>query len=429
MKSVGKSASGKRDRGSGFVYKERSVDAVKSRAERTGGRFDSPISAKVDTFKPKVGDNMIRIMPPTWDDHDHYGYQVFVHTYIGPDNSNYLCLRKMKGERCAICEEHQRARAAGEQEEAKALEPKEQFWCWSIDRDGDEKDPTPQVYILSWTADRDIAALCYSNRTGKAILIDHPDKGYDLIIKRTGQGLKTRYQYQIDRDPTPLHDDEGVQDRLLDWIQDNPIPSVLNFYDNDYLEKVLVGEVKQKDPDNEEGDDEPRSRRRSRDEEDEPAPRRRSRDAEDEPEEPRSRRSREEPEEEEPAPRRRSRDAEEEPEEPRSRRSRDKEDEPEDPPARRRSRDAEEEPEEPRRRSRDEEDEPRSRRSTRDKEDEPEDPPRRRRGEEEEEPASGSSRVRRAAKEEEPEEEEPRRRSSSRAKEEEPEEEPRRRRR
>src|ERR1700693_6132381 len=88
---------------SGFSYTPRDPDKVKERAEQTGSRFDSPFIDRFDTFRPKVGDNLIRILPPTWDDHDHYGFDIWVHSYIGPDNGTYLCLNKMQNKPCPIC--------------------------------------------------------------------------------------------------------------------------------------------------------------------------------------------------------------------------------------------------------------------------------------------------------------------------------------
>src|SRR4051812_42334164 len=103
---------------SGFKYKKRTADDVKKRAEQSGGRFDSPLIGGVDFFRPKNGENVVRILPATWDEHEHYGLDVWMHRFIGADNSNYLCLNKMQGKRCPACEEHKLAKDAGEEEEA-----------------------------------------------------------------------------------------------------------------------------------------------------------------------------------------------------------------------------------------------------------------------------------------------------------------------
>jgi len=426
-----KNRSERAGRKSGFVYAPPDAKKIKERSEQTGGRFDSIFQNGIDTWRPKVGDNLIRILPPTWDDADYYGFDAWVHSYVGVDNSTYLCPMKMKNKSCPICAAAKEAKDAGEADEAKELQAKKITLVWIIDRDDDK--PTPQAWSMSWTMDRDIAALCANKRTGKILLLDDPEKGYDLTLKRQGQGLKTRYfGLAVDRDPTPIEDSEKVQDDILDYIAENPMPTVLKYYDEDYLAKVIEGTAESRDPDLEE-EERPRGRRgRGKDEEEEEPPRRgtrRGRDAEEEEsprssrvrirkdeeeeEPPRSRRGRDEPEEEEEPPRRsarRGRDEEEEEPPPRSRRGRDAEEEEE--PPRRRGRDAEEEEEPPPRSRRgrdkdeeeepaaDEEERPRGRRG-RGKDEEEEEPPRSRRGrepEEEEEDPPRNERVRRTAR-------------------------------
>lgn len=239
---------------SGFVYKPRKLEDVKRRAEKPAGRFDSYFKPGFDSFRPKVGENVIRILPPTWEDsHEHYGYTIFVHSWVGPDKSTYLCPAKMKKKRCPICDAADEARKAGEDDEYKALNVREQTVMWVIDRDDDDK--SPQLYAVSGQMDRDILAQTISSRSGKAIMIDHPDEGYDVFIKRTGQGLKTRYVCSIDRDKSPIDDDETQQEEILTYIKENPLPSVLKFYNEEYLEKVIAGTVEQKDDDTEDEED------------------------------------------------------------------------------------------------------------------------------------------------------------------------------
>ena len=237
-----------------FVYKPRTADQIKSRATRQGGKFDSIFKSGFDTFRCKVGDNLIRYLPPTWDDHEHYGYTIWVHQRIGPDDSTYLCPRKMLNKACPVCEAAKESKAAHEDEEAKALEPKERVVSWILDRDADDPEK-PLLYDISWTMDRDIVSLCVNDRTGEILMIDNPNKGYDVTIKRYGTGPHTKYSgFAIARDDSPIHEDEKIQDEILDYIMSNPIPSVLNFYDYDYLERVISGTLPAKDEDLDKGE-------------------------------------------------------------------------------------------------------------------------------------------------------------------------------
>jgi gp32-like DNA binding protein len=287
-----------RDRGggSGFKYRKRSADDVKRRADQTGGNFDSPVKQEFDVWRPKTGENVIRILPPTWDDYDHYGYDVFMHRFIGSDSSNYICLNKMKGKHCPACAEAKSAKDGGEDDEAKALAFQKRCWVWIIDRD--DKSETPQVWDMSWAQDRDIAGLSHF-KSGKILLIDHPDEGYDIIVKKTGSGLKTKYHFNIERDSSSISDDDEKQEEILNFIQEHPIPSVMHFFSADHIAKKLEGTTEDKDRDlDDDDDDKPRKRhagKRSRvedddDDDDAPRKRRRSDDDDDDDDTPRRRR-------------------------------------------------------------------------------------------------------------------------------------------
>jgi hypothetical protein len=254
----------------GFVYKGRSAETIKKIAEQSGGRFDSILKGGTDTFTPHVGENTVRILPPTWDS-DYFGLTVWVHSRIGEDNSTYLCLKKMKGKDCPICAAAKEAKDDGEEDEAKALRNNERFLYYVIDRK--EKEPSPAVWNASWTQNRDIADACRNMKTGKVLLIDHPDEGYDLSFRRTGQGLKTKYGApQVDRDKSPISDDDDEQTEILETIEANPLPDLLHYYDAEYLEKVLSGGGKKDEEldDDEDGDEEEKpSKRKKRGDDDE----------------------------------------------------------------------------------------------------------------------------------------------------------------
>jgi hypothetical protein len=297
---------------SGFKYKKRTAESVKKRADQSGGNFDSPVKSGFDMWRPKSGENVIRILPPTWDDFDHYGYDVFMHRFIGSDSSNYICANKMKGKHCPACAEAKSAKDGGEDDEAKALAFQKRCWVWIIDRD--DKSETPQIWDMSWAQDRDIAGLSHF-KSGKVLLIDHPDDGYDIIVKKTGSGLKTKYHFNIERDASPISDDDDKQEEILNFIQENPIPTTLNFFSAEHIEKKLAGttEEKDRDLDDDEDEDKPRKKRagkRDADEDEDEAPKKKKKrpadedEDEDEDETPRRRRKSDDDEDEDDAPKR-----------------------------------------------------------------------------------------------------------------------------
>jgi hypothetical protein len=346
-----------------FKYKGggRTAESVSRRASEAGQTFDRMLKG-VTSVQVKEGENQFRILPATWEDQARWGdsweIPVYVHYGIGPDKGTYLCPAKMLKKRCPICE----ARAeSDDEEEQSALRVTERRLAYVIDRDNEKAGP--QVWSIPATLYKDIASRSIDKKTKAVLLIDSPTDGYDLMFTRTGTDKRTKYSgVEFDRDPTELHSKGVTMDRWLDFIQDNPLPDTLKFYDEAYLDKLLAGQsTKKEEDDDDEDEGSSRSRRRrsskSRDEEEEETPRTRRRSKPEEDEE----------EEDTPRRRRKPRDEEEEEEEeetPRSRRRKselDEEEEEEAPRSRRKPRDEEEEEEE-------EEEAPRSRRKPREDE-------------------------------------------------------------
>jgi hypothetical protein len=332
-----------------FKYRgdDRNVEDTVRRSKRTSN-FDGYINQDFPTSKPKEGENCVRILPDTWEDTKKWGNQwdirVFVHYGVGPDESTYLCLNKMEGKTCPVCEAR---RTAETEEERDQFKYSERAIVWVIDRN-DEK-AGPQVWPMPVSLSQDIYGRSLPKKKGGVIKIDHPDEGYDVFFNREGTDRRTKYvSVELDRDPTPIHDKQATQDRWLDFIEENPLPETLNYYDAAYIEKVLYGKASSKRDEEEEDTGARRGRRAPADdppEEEETSTRRGSRrgrepEAEEE-ETPRGRRGRSEPAEEGEAPRGRRGRGDDPPEEEEEAR-----------PARRRGREPEAEEEETPRRGR-----------------------------------------------------------------------------
>ena len=221
-------------------YQPRTAEQVNEQINRTRSRFDSPFTG-VKFFRANVGDNTVRILPATWRNPKHYSLQIWEHRYQGADESHYLCLRRMKGERCPMCEGEAAARRAGDTEEAKRMSPMERWVCYVLHRDSQTPDE-PVLWDMNSWQDKDIVSLTRNKKSGATIFPEDPEVGYDLMFVRTGQMDRTRYSaFVFDRDPSPIHDNPRVVDEIMEKITENPIDSLLNFYDADYLENVLSG--------------------------------------------------------------------------------------------------------------------------------------------------------------------------------------------
>lgn len=293
-----------------FVYrgKQRTVESVVRKSKQSGGSYDSYLIGDAPKYSPKEGECTVRILPGSWEDTEKWGdgwdIGVHVHHSVGPDNGAYLCLDKMKGEPCPVCDAR---RDAVDEDEKNQLRASQRFLCWVIDRDNEKAGP--MLWSMPISLFREINIRSVDKKSSAPILIDDPEEGYDIIFNRTGTGIKTKYTaVEVVRDASPLHEDEKLQQRWLDYITEHPLPDMLNFFEADYVEKVLFGKapsqkgkVAYDDDDNEVPPSRGESRRcmsASADDEDDDAPpprsSRRSRpadDDDDEKPEPRSKRS------------------------------------------------------------------------------------------------------------------------------------------
>lgn len=261
-----------------FQYTQRDPGSIKRQANQRGGDGDFLLKEGVKTFKPKEGKNTIRIMPPTWADADHYGYECYINYGVGVDNNAYFSLSAMKKERDPLDEARKQAERDGNKKVADALKPTKRVIYYVIDRNAEEEGV--MIWLAPWTFDKKLAALCIDDDTG-AVLdpIDHPDEGCDIrfYYEKTGKQFPDYPAEKMKiQKPSPLHEDPEKADEWLEWAAENPIPSMLNFYDYERIAAAFDGHVRD--------DDEPRPVRKPKavvedDEDEAPQPKRTSRPA------------------------------------------------------------------------------------------------------------------------------------------------------
>lgn len=288
-----------------FKYVKRSESKLQERANQSGGGFEGFILDEFPTYRTTKGDHYIRILPPTWSypdgtPGDHYGMDVWTHFGVGPDNGSVLCLQKMQDKACPLCEQRIRLERAGDEEEANALKPIRRVLMWILNRKDEKRGAV--VWACPWTVDRDLAKISRDTMSGTIYYIDDPEDGYDISFEREGDGRTTKYTgMQLARRPT------SVPERILDYIQQNPLDKTLRWRTYDEIKRMYEGTGGDEDeaPRHRAREDEERPRRRPTDDEDE-APRRRS--AREDDEAPRRRSTREDDDyDDEPRPGRRAR--------------------------------------------------------------------------------------------------------------------------
>lgn len=246
-----------------FVYTPPSKETIKKRASGSGSLNDPYIKESVSFFTPKENKNRVRILPPTWKDPEHWSYEIYIHYGIGADNLSYLCLAKMKDKDCPVCDERRKAKADGDQDYASSIAARTRYLVWVIDRENEEEGP------LLWSQpsimDQELSNRVYDVHTGEVLEIDNPEEGYDVTFTREGTGIKTRYiAIDIVRHATSITEKESLFNRWMETVVDNPIPTCLNFYDYDHIDKAFSGVKKVEEPEEEEVKEEelPRSRTR-----------------------------------------------------------------------------------------------------------------------------------------------------------------------
>ncbi len=228
--------------GSRFNYTPPTAEELRERATRKGSR-DSFFASDVQFFTPKVGENNIRILPPPPEKRDEwrsYGVTLYVHYGIGADEAAYLCLDKMKGEACPVCEERSRAKAAGEEELTNDLRATTRIAVYLVDRDQEGKGPL--IWNMPQTIDADICGRSVDKKTGEVYAVDDPTAGYDVSFIREGQSMTTKYKsIDIARRSSSLSEDEAVATRWLDHVCANPIDDKLIDYDYAHIKNALFG--------------------------------------------------------------------------------------------------------------------------------------------------------------------------------------------
>ncbi len=231
-----------------FSYQKRDPDTVRQRANMRGGDFDSMFKDGAKLFKPREGKNIIRILPPTWPDANHYGYEIWCNYGIGIDEQSYLSLSKMKSEPDPLADARKQAEREGNKKLADELAPKRRVLIYVIDRNAEEEGP--QLWSAPWTVDKDFCNIAYDEDTREVIMVDDPEEGCDIRFYKEGTGRNTKYdaaKMKIMK-PTPLHEDEVIMNEWLDFVQSSPLPDVLNYYDFDHIASVFDGHLVKGNP-------------------------------------------------------------------------------------------------------------------------------------------------------------------------------------
>jgi len=201
-------------------------DALKRKEEqfRKGDVRRGYIVDDVEMYIPREGANVIRIVPPLEvSELAYYGLDVHFHRNVGLNNDYFLCLKRMYGKPCYVCEQQTSQLWEEDRDLAKSYFPDHRVLMWVLDLGSDDSEK-----LLLWSCPRTLAEeiLGQSHKKSADVYLDisDPFDGRKVFFDRIGQGRQTKYKnVQIDEEPFPL--DEGLVEQLRSFSEILIVPT------------------------------------------------------------------------------------------------------------------------------------------------------------------------------------------------------------
>jgi hypothetical protein len=192
-----------------------SYDAEAARAER------EEVQAEGDFMSLKPGKNVVRFLPPMPGKRSPFKvvHQHFIRIPGNPVPVVFVCPRMMEGSKCPACEMVAKLRATGnkaDRDKSFEFAPKRRVFAAVINRAAPDRGP--KVLGFGKHIHEELLALRDDEDTGGDYT--HPTKGFDIIITRAGEGMKTEYRVQMARHPSPISEDAAQMDAWADLMPD-----------------------------------------------------------------------------------------------------------------------------------------------------------------------------------------------------------------
>lgn len=174
-----------------------------------------------DFLKLPQGKTKIRILPPPidWGIRSPFvrAYQHYIPSPEDPSKKvSFNCPRIMASRPCPACAQADRLRATGnpaDRELAKDFSARPRYYVNVIDRGSSDKGPV--ILAASKTVYEALVKI-RSDEDAGGDYTNPGEEGFDIVITKTGEQLKTEYQVNAARDNSPLGN--------MDWLemQKNP---------------------------------------------------------------------------------------------------------------------------------------------------------------------------------------------------------------
>jgi len=171
--------------------------------EQTAKEYN--IGGGADFWKPEKGENRVRILT---------GYEAYGTHFIKKDNRSYTCIGAEKN--CPHCLNNDK--------------PKVLFLMWVLNR----ADDTIKLAQIGYSIVRSIGELSKSDDWK---FDEIPE--YDIVINRTGEGLKTEYSVIPTPDKTPLTEEQKGE-------VENKVKSIKEIIDK--MKEKVINELNENAP-------------------------------------------------------------------------------------------------------------------------------------------------------------------------------------
>ena len=152
----------------------------------------------------------IRLLPVHPSDNiNFYGMTVHIHTNVGVNQDQFLCLKRMKNTNCPICEQ-QTSLWDTEPDMAKDLYPQTRYLVWMVDLSQTPDKQVAQIWSCPRTAMDDILAVSYKKSTDEILNLADIDDGIAIYFDREktpGTNFSKYKNFQLDDNTTPAKDE------------------------------------------------------------------------------------------------------------------------------------------------------------------------------------------------------------------------------
>jgi hypothetical protein len=221
--------------------KRRALAFKEKEEDPNGGNRDFLFKEKVPNFTPHDGENIIRLLPATWDEAMFAWREVWVHYSIGPNNGQFFCPAKMGVGPCPVCEEGKRMTEEGlDAEKIRPFYAAHRAAAWLIDRAEPVKGP--QLWVMPFKNIAQQIIKISKKRSGDYVFVDNIEHGWDIIFSKQGKNLTTKYDgLRKDDDESPLHSDKQTAEKWLTFIVEKSIPELMQFKSYEHIKSVLNG--------------------------------------------------------------------------------------------------------------------------------------------------------------------------------------------